>query len=290
MRVGVVLSAPNPAERAPTAAIADDAGLDLVLIEGTSHEDALLTASSLAHTVRWTRIAAVVPVGMHPVHLAERICVADQVLDGRLTIVLQSTGCRDELSETLEVLDKALAARPFRHRGTRWQIPANLPENHDATWRKVRITPASVQPRVPIWLSGAGADEVAADFALPYLPPDHVDPGGPASWWEAFDERWGPAAARLSRPLLIPSPEGETLPDTSDMARRLLDEQSSWGLDTVLLRWPIDDPDVLRAATILRASTQLDQLPVGLEDFWTETVTASRHEVSSPGSTQRWSG
>ncbi|MFC5748457.1 LLM class flavin-dependent oxidoreductase [Actinomadura rugatobispora] len=273
MRIGVVLpTEADPDERTRAAAIADDVGLDMVVIESSEEADALLTVSSLADTVRWARLVAVVPVGMHPVHLAERIGVADQVLGGRLTVVLRSSGDRDELSETLEVLDKALAARPFRHRGARWRVPADLPENGDANWQQVRVTPAPVQPLVPIWLSGEGAGDVAAEFALSYLPPEDVDAGRLASWWAAVDQRWGPAAARLSRPLLAPPLEEGSPPDVGEQAEHVLQQQAAWGMDSALLRWNVGVPE---AAARLRATVQIGALPPGLQSFWDETVSAA---------------
>lgn len=274
MRIGVVLPADlvQP-DRMRLAAQSDALGLDHLQVEGSSRVDPLLTAASLAAATRWTRIVAEVSVGLHPVHLAERICVADQSLAGRLTVVLRSRGDAGELAETVALLQEALAPRPVRHRGQRWQVPAELPENDAATWSSVRVTPGPVQPQLPIWLSGVGADEVAAEFGLPALFHGEEGQRSAADWWPSVDRRWGHVARRMSRPLRV------TLGGTADVgptAGVLLAQRATWGLDTTLLRVPAPDETLLRVVATLRASVQLDELPVGLEDFWSGTMPLDR--------------
>jgi len=167
MRLGVVLPSPTRVgwpEAARIAAEADAAGLDAVLVEAEPGRDALMVASSLAARTRTLRVAAEVAVGQHPVHLAERVAVADQCLAGRLVLVLRSdAACGAELGETREILSLALSSRPFRYSGQRWTVPARLPENDGAGWSHVRVTPSPAQFILPIWTSRSGH---ASEFIL----------------------------------------------------------------------------------------------------------------------------
>lgn len=276
MRLGLLL--PPDIAAAELRAVfreADEAGLDLLAIEGGEGRDALTTAASTVEDVRWARLVTIIDVGPHPLHLAERICVADQVLNGRLTVVLRSAADPEMLAETVEVLDQALTARPFRHSGTRWTIPGRV--NDDATAETVRVTPASVQPTVPLWLTGAAATVVAHEAGLPLLfsgRPDEASGLDPGQWWAETGRRWGAAALRLSRPAVVVAPTGIHSSDTAAAAAQLLSGRAAWGQDTALLR-PDGRPGLVDRTARLRAAVQLTRLPDGLEAFWDATVPQS---------------
>jgi alkanesulfonate monooxygenase SsuD/methylene tetrahydromethanopterin reductase-like flavin-dependent oxidoreductase (luciferase family) len=245
------------------------------MVEG-GELDSLLTCASLADHTTCVRLVAVVPTGAHPVHLAERIAVADQALAGRLVVCLVS-GDADELAETVEVLEKALSPRPFTHNGRRWQIPARRPENAAAHGKTLRVTPSPAQERVPIWLTGQGADEVGADYALPVLFAGGTDAPDAAPWWEAMDSRWGHPAQRMTRPLVVTARGGHASSAAADLLSTLRHAQDTWKLETALVRWdgPVNAAAV-RTTAALRAAVQLDVLPVGLHEFWAATWPVDR--------------
>ena len=149
------------------AAHADDLGIDAMLLRASdSDSDSLLLAATLAARTSWLRVVAEVEVStrLHPLHLAERIAVADQCLGGRLIVVLRrSTGDHDAtlLTETLAVLQLALTSRPFSFEGSHWTIPAQLEANSDAAWSQITVTPAPAQFDFPIWLAGPDAEGFA---------------------------------------------------------------------------------------------------------------------------------
>ena len=114
---------------------AERAGLDCVLVRETA------VAAALAAVTSDIRVLVEIPVGSHPVGLAEELAVCDLLLQGRLTAILTGD---DE--ETRDVLGQALGGRRFRHDGARWQFP------REGT---IVVTPAPAQIALPVWPAGA---------------------------------------------------------------------------------------------------------------------------------------
>lgn len=161
MRLGVVLDVPSG--EAPLAALARQAdalersGLEVAwLEEGARTGPPLITVAALAPLTRVLRFLASVRPDDHPLAIAEAAVVADNCCNGRLTLVLPAD---DEQAEAVRL---ALRARPFRHSGTRWTIPANRPENDGAAERIV-VTPPSAQLELPV-STGLVPLELARDF------------------------------------------------------------------------------------------------------------------------------
>jgi len=174
---------------------ADALGLDAVLLDAAhqSPADPLVLAAALAGHGKHIRVVAEIPAvrSIHPLHLAERIAVADQCLAGRLVVTMAEVD-----TELLDVLHAALHGRPFRYDG-RWTIPARLPENTDVDWQLVRVTPTPAQLEVPIW---AATDPVVVDW--------HTDAGardvaGTARAIRAAGER-----ARVDHAFVVLDPDG----------------------------------------------------------------------------------
>jgi alkanesulfonate monooxygenase SsuD/methylene tetrahydromethanopterin reductase-like flavin-dependent oxidoreductase (luciferase family) len=230
VRLGVVLREPWVDE----AARAEELGFDLVWIED---EAALVVAAAVGAVTAGVAIVAAVAGGPHPVTLAEEFAVADLAAGGRLVLAL---GGDDEalLAETVAVLLAAFAARPFRHEGARWRIPAQLPEHTDVEER-VRVTPAPAQLEPTIWLTGAAAPAVGRAFGLSRVGPD--------------DE----APARLRRVARF---------DGDIDAERLRREQDAWGMDVAVL--DVEPSGWQAIARDVRPRVQLDALPPGLERYW----------------------
>ncbi|WP_279588714.1 LLM class flavin-dependent oxidoreductase [Actinophytocola oryzae] len=244
------------AEWAELVERADHLGVDAVYLPAGDGDDPLLAAAALAGRTRWIRVVAEVAVDeeLHPVHLAERIAVADQCLGGRLGVALSSPAA-DLLGETVAVLQLALSGLPFAHKGPRWTIPARLPANDAVSWSRVTVTPSPVQPGLPLWLTGPGAAALADERGLVWLagadddPADHraTSPGRPGlrAWTLGDDGR----------------------PDVLATAAALSAERDEWGLGFAFL--PLGDPaDIETLAHRVRPRVQLAELPSGLERYW----------------------
>ena len=127
---------------------------------------AFVAGAAVAVATRHVRIVVPVHLGSdHPVTLAEDLAVLDNLSGGRV-VALVDTGTLsvDEAAEDLALLRVSLSARPVRHRGARWQVPAGL-EGHEAP-ESVHVTPKPVQVRLPLWLTGTAAAGLGAAALL----------------------------------------------------------------------------------------------------------------------------
>lgn len=247
MRLGVVLQEPL----ADAAAEAEELGFDLVWIGEDVSPAPLVAAGWLAPRTNGVRIVAAVTAGAHPVSLAEQAAVADLATNGRLVLAV---GSDDEalLAETVDLLFLSFAARPFAYDGTRWKVPARLPE-HEHTDERVRVTPAPAQLELPIWVTGTVGRPVAASRGIPFVDSDGT----------------GHAAGRV-RPALRRIAVDD--PDATVAALRA--ERDDWGLDVAVLELPpglsaAERSRALRSiAHHVRPRLQLDRLPPGLDRYW----------------------
>jgi alkanesulfonate monooxygenase SsuD/methylene tetrahydromethanopterin reductase-like flavin-dependent oxidoreductase (luciferase family) len=166
MRLGLTLP---PRREIETARLAEAAGLFGVLVEPDRPGTEMLAAGEVAAVTRAVRIVVRVPLGSeHPVTLAEELAVLDNLSGGRV-VVLASTADLDleAAAEDLQLLRDALGARPLRHRGRRWAVPAGL-DGHVAP-ASVAVTPEPAQIDLPVWLHGQLAGELATLAGLPAL-------------------------------------------------------------------------------------------------------------------------
>jgi alkanesulfonate monooxygenase SsuD/methylene tetrahydromethanopterin reductase-like flavin-dependent oxidoreductase (luciferase family) len=154
MRLAAVVRELEEARRAEAL------GFDAVWLDERDLGAPLVVAAAVAAQTTGLRLIACVDAGPHPVTLAEEAIVADLASNGRLVLVVRSDDA-ELLGETVEVLQLAFAARPFRHDGPRWRIPAGLPE-HEALGERLRVTPAPAQLQLPVWTAGGAGAEVAA--------------------------------------------------------------------------------------------------------------------------------
>lgn len=284
MRFGLVIDALDDArpleDLIDRAGAVEDAGFDLVwLPENAGLPAPMVSAAALAPRLESLRVGVAVAAGVNPVYLAEEAAVADLCLGGRLVLAV---GARDAglLSETVEVLLAAMAARPFRHEGTRWRIPANLPENEVNRQEKVRITPAGAQLETPLWLTGPAAVPVAADWGLSFVAAHSTQ--ATVADWAAVESRLGRVAARLRRIGVLDvdvATDGSV--DDEPLVDRLRADQRAWGMDVALLRLPALSPAAHRRALTDLARwvlprVQLDRLPTGLEQYWKQREDTAR--------------
>jgi alkanesulfonate monooxygenase SsuD/methylene tetrahydromethanopterin reductase-like flavin-dependent oxidoreductase (luciferase family) len=286
MRLGLHVSTDRPIATQVVAAEAH--GFDLVWLDEARDPKAaapLVEASFVASVAPSIRVVAALAAGAHPVSMAEEAAVADLALGGRLTVALRSgQGGRAQLDETVAVLRSAWTARPFRHEGEHWRVPANLPENEGWVERRIRVTPTPAQIQLPLWLVGTGVVEVAADHGLP-LVSDAEPLDAVAAAWNLMEERLRRVAEHLPRPAIWEvAAAGRS--DVDQLSRDLVTARDRFGLDVAVLRLPagLDDATWDAAlATIaheVRPRVQLDSLPPGTEEFWTDQRTEQIERTS----------
>lgn len=277
MRVGLAIAVDSSAgEPVAAAALAEEAGLDLVLLEGdpASPADTLTTAAFLAGTTSVVRVVALVSVGGHPLHIAEQAAVADNSLQGRLSLALSDDGIeRSLLAESTEVVLLATAPRPFRFAGHRWTIPGGVEGN--AGERLISVTPKPAQPELPVWVSGPRAGEVAAELGVSYLARSEDSASRAAMAWSTVEHSLHRASLRMRRPAvreLECASDGSF--DDAAIVESLSAEQTEWGLDVAIMRLPrtLDRVArrraVQRLASFVRPPLQMDRIPAHVQEYW----------------------
>jgi alkanesulfonate monooxygenase SsuD/methylene tetrahydromethanopterin reductase-like flavin-dependent oxidoreductase (luciferase family) len=274
MRFGLVLDGTRGLDDLiAQSTAAEQAGFDLVWArESASIPSPAVVAAALAPHTTSIRVGIQLEAGVNPVYLAEEAAVADLCLGGRLVLSIGSDD-RGLLAETVDVLLAATAARPFRHAGERWQIPANLPENVVNREDRVRITPATAQLELPIWLSGPHSAQLARERCLSFVGVGSSEVL--AREWQHTESRVGLGANRLRRVAVRELDlDVNTRIDGDSVVEQLRTDQHAWGMDVVLVQLPSDATlderlhivDELAARVIPRV--QLDRLPPGLEQYW----------------------
>jgi alkanesulfonate monooxygenase SsuD/methylene tetrahydromethanopterin reductase-like flavin-dependent oxidoreductase (luciferase family) len=266
MRLGIVLTPPFAAD----AARAEALGFDLVWVDEASTPAPLVTVAGVAATTTSARLAAAVAAGPHPILLAEEAAVADLSSGGRLVLVLAA----DEqglLQETVELVYRAWAARPFRHAGARWTVPAGLPE-HEHADERVRVTPSPAQLEPTMWLAGRAALSVATGCGL--APVYDGEPASTAFWAAAERDRGRPALG-LRRPGRFRAEvDVDGALEVAGLVDQLQAHRDAWGLDVAILELPSGlsssarDRALRRIATAVRPALTLDRVPDGLANYW----------------------
>lgn len=190
MRLGLVL---RPGTESDEARVAEQHACALVAVD-TDRGGAFPAAAAVAVATRHVRIVVPVHLGAdHPVTLAEDVAVLDNLSGGRV-VALVDTGDLDQeaAAEDLSLLRASLRARPVRHRGARWQVPAGI-EGHEAP-DAVEVTPKPVQVSVPLWLTGAAAPVLGASSGVVVLADAAVGPDAMADVQPALLEIGGTEA------------------------------------------------------------------------------------------------
>jgi alkanesulfonate monooxygenase SsuD/methylene tetrahydromethanopterin reductase-like flavin-dependent oxidoreductase (luciferase family) len=255
--VRLLLGVERLAEREPLADLlaaartAHRAGLDgLWLQESPQLAAPLVVAAALAE-VPDLRLVCAVRVGTgHPLHVAEAAAVADRATGGRITLALApAPGAEARLAEALDLVRAAVAARPFRHDGLTWRVPAGLPENERAGEPLARLTPAPAQLELGVWGWGSGAAEAAVARGI-----GHVAEAGDAL---------APPAGPAVRGRVVGSGE-------LDLGRLRADRVE--GLDLLAVRCPAAERERVAddLARRVRPRLELASLPEGLEASWEE--------------------
>lgn len=280
MRFGLVIDILDPGhpldDLIRQATAAEDAGFDVVWLPeaASSMPSPAVAAAALAPHTSFIHVGVELQAGVNPVYLAEEAAVADLCLGGRLVLAIGSPDA-GLLAETTDVLLAATAARPFRHVGERWQIPANLPENEVNRADRVRVTPAAAQLELPIWLSGPHSARLARERCLTFVGSADDSAAVLTREWRRTEARLRLAASRLrrvaARALTLDS-AGSV--DDEAVVRQLRIDQHTWGMDIVLVRLPVGASLAARLRTVdelaarVMPRVQLDRLPPGLEQYW----------------------
>jgi alkanesulfonate monooxygenase SsuD/methylene tetrahydromethanopterin reductase-like flavin-dependent oxidoreductase (luciferase family) len=292
VRLGVVLRAeegPDPlASLTCQAASAEASGLAMVVVEvGSAVESPLLAAGALAANTRGLRLVVIEAVGRHPIGLAEDAVVVDNLSGGRLVLVLAGAD-EAELAESAHVLALALRGRPFRHRGVRWTIPAQLETNaHEET--RIVVTPPPAQLRLPLWLAGAAAVDVGCTHRLPPLL-EHPSGDTARAAWDRFDAAHDAGDDFASRPILIElAVDRDGRFEADDLIDLMRDHAGAWDMDTALIRFPASANDEARIAAIRHLGTHVrprilqDRLPEGLQAHWDEHLADQLAAIADEG-------
>jgi alkanesulfonate monooxygenase SsuD/methylene tetrahydromethanopterin reductase-like flavin-dependent oxidoreductase (luciferase family) len=233
------------------ARVAHGAGLDGLWLEESASLSAPLVAAAALAAEPDLRLVCALRVGAgHPLHVAEGAAVADRATGGRITLALApDVGAEGRLAEALGVVRAALAARPFRHEGPTWRVPAGLPENERAHERMARLTPAPAQLELGVWGWGAQAAPAAVAAAI-----GHVAEAG-----EELAAQAGPAL------------RGRVL-GAGDLRLDRLRAERARGLELLAVRCPPGERERVAddLARRVRPRLELASLPEGLEESWDE--------------------
>ena len=235
------------------AAAAHREGLDGVLLVSTAALPApLVAAAALAARVPDVRLAVDETLGdRHPLEVAEEAAVVDVASGGRVVLVARPAPGREAVfGEALDLVRRCLAAVPFRSDGPEWRVPANLEQNVHNPERRIRMTPAPVQPRLELWTAGASARGEGARRGLGHL--------------LESEEAWLPDDLPAS--LGAPRARREPWVGAGALLARLREGRETFGQDWAAVRAPL--AAVRELGTVVRPRIQLDRLPPGLEEFW----------------------
>jgi len=236
------------------------AGFDGVLLRpGRELPAPLISAAALGGALETLLVAVDVTIGdRHPIELAEEAAVVDLGLGGRLVLgVRPDPEAREGFAEALDLLRTAFAARPFRWEGSRWKVPANLPQNVNNPERQVRVSPAPYQPRMEIW----GCGEAAAATVGRGM--GHLS--DPEEALEAVAGRWAEAEG-LPSSIGAPRVRRHGFAGAARLREELLDGRRAFGQDWAVVAGDAEVAEVVGRE--VRPDVQLDALPPGLTDFW----------------------
>jgi hypothetical protein len=241
------------------------AGLDGLLLSRSAALPApLVVAAAVGPAVADILIAAEVSLGdRHPVELAEEAAVTDLAAGGRLVLVAAPAepDQPEVYREALDLLRTALAPHPFRFRGEQWTVPAGLEQNVHNLEERVRVTPATLQPRLEIWTSGpdAGPDERRA---LGHLAAAGDDPARLGYAWAQAELALGPALIGAARGRRAEYAGPAALLADLHAGRR------AFGQDWAIVRAPA--AAAMEIGREVRPHVQLDRLPPGLVEHWAQ--------------------
>ncbi|MCZ4551411.1 LLM class flavin-dependent oxidoreductase [Gordonia rubripertincta] len=270
MRLGICAQEFSPDFNAKWS-LAEELGVDGVCLRDDGRQlDGFVHAASLAGRDRVGLVAVEIPVGGHPLHIAEKAAVADQVLGGRLIVILRGDDTAS-LIEAATIVSAASRARPFSTTGGRWPTPALLEANTGVSWTSVRVTPSPHQLRLPLFVGGSAGRAASIQTAIPYFADVEDSSESLRSHWDQMEARYGQGAHNMTRAGVRPMAQSHASP-----AMELTRDRQDWGAELVFLQ-PDDSTEwtsksITDVAVRLKPRVALDDLPEGLSEFWDATV------------------
>lgn len=242
MRLGIVCDREVKSVADEVCAV-ERAGLDLAWLTASSRDgktrSASVLAASLAQVTEFIRLAIEMPLGRHPIEIAEELAVTDLLVGGRLTGVLTDAD-GETMDVAVRVIRAALSARPFD------PATGGPPTGEGSSRHAVRVTPAPAQLEFPLWLQLPSGQVVSQHGALPAVRNVPVTTAGRV--------------------------------DTEATVAMLVHERAANGLDVCVLRLPDTDQrqrfNAIEAIALrVRPQIQLDSLPSGLVQVWDRSAT-----------------
>lgn len=255
---------------------AEDAGFDSAWVAERHFTDegycpsAFVAAGYLAARTTSIRLGVMPILGLtHPVYVAEDAATIDNASGGRLIVApinavshemagygVDEADYEARFRESVEVLVRAWAARPFRHHGSAWTIPAQLDGHVENPTGTVTVTPKPVQFELPLWIGGfwPAGRQLAAELALPMMLGAVSDNASLAELWATYD-RTTSRLLRTPRVLIrdvFVTTSSDPLAECGEAFARQFQRYDQWGL------WHGDASDIESLAS--------DRLVVGNPD------------------------
>lgn len=209
---------------------------------------AFVVAANLAARTESIRIGVMPILGLdHPLYFAEDAATLDNLSAGRAIVVpinaaeheIRGFGVAEEeyearFREGLDVLLQAWSARPFRHDGKFWTIPAQLEGHAQNASGLVTVMPKPAQFELPIWVGGfwdAGR-RIAAEKGLPTVLGAITDTSDLGGLWEEYDNsaRRGTRAPRILIRDVYVSNGPDPIEECGAMFARQFERYRDWGL------------------------------------------------------------
>jgi len=258
---------------------AERLGYDIVWVDDSAMS-ATAVAASLSAVTSGLRIGVTEAVGGdHPIELAEEAAVADLALGGRLVLGVRPVAEAEEAtSEILDLLFECFASHPFRHAGERWTVPAHLEQNVFNLEDLIRVSPSPAQFELPIWVVGAAGRQSAVERGLGFVVDPTESPAELATWWAGVRSQQPKLFRRIRRAAFWTPPIEAGRVALDEAVSQLRNLQESIGLDLAVVTVDGDLADDAEQAGIVRSDiarfvrplVQLDRLPPGLEQHWSE--------------------
>jgi len=215
-----------------------------------------VAAADIAAKTESIHIGVLAIAGLtHPLYLAEDAAVLDNLSAGRAIISpinavsheraaygVSEQEYNERYRESVEVLLKAWAPKPFRFDGQHWTIPAGLPEHTPIPSGTVLVQPQPAQTELPMWIGGfwAYGRDLAAQMGLPMIVGAISDNDALRKIWSDYDAA-APFAARRPKTLIrdvYVSSSDDPLAEIADMVSYQFQRYADWGL------WQGDANDV----------------------------------------------
>ncbi len=215
-----------------------------------------VAAADIAAKTESIKIGVLPIAGLtHPLYLAEDAVVLDNLSAGRAIVVpinaveherlaygLSEEDYQERYRETIDVLLKVWAPKPFRHDGKHWTIPAGMPEHAPIPSGTVLFQPQPAQFELPLLIGGfwSYGRSLAAEMGLPMVLGAISDNDALSSLWSEYDA-CAPFAARRPKMLIrdvYVSANEDPLSEIADMISYQFKRYSNWGL------WNGDPNDV----------------------------------------------